>query len=66
MKSVIAEQARAGEERSAQMDYMHTQCTHAHAHHFICRVAGVVRGAMVDCRRDQLWQKLRQESSTLR
>jgi len=43
MKSVIAEQARAGEER----------------------VAGVVRGAMVDCRRDQLWQKLRQESSTL-
>ena len=37
MKSVIAEQARAGEERSAQMDYMHsrtqcTQCTQAHMH----------------------------------
>ena len=43
MKTEIAEQARAGEGR----------------------VAEVVRGAMVDCRRDQLWQKLQQESSPL-
>ena len=43
MKAVIAEQARAGQER----------------------VAAVVRGAVVDCRRDQLWQKLQQEASTL-
>jgi len=29
------------------------------------RVAAVVRGAVIDCRRDQLWQKLQQEASTL-